>query len=33
VLELRVRPQRLTREIAGFVDACWDDAGVSLAVA
>ena len=33
VLELRVRPQRLTREIAGFVAACWDDAGVSLAAA
>jgi pimeloyl-ACP methyl ester carboxylesterase len=33
VLELRVRPQRLTGEIAGFVAACWDDAGVSLAAA
>jgi pimeloyl-ACP methyl ester carboxylesterase len=33
VLELRVRPQRLTHEIASFVRECWDDAAVSLAAA
>jgi pimeloyl-ACP methyl ester carboxylesterase len=33
VLELRVRPQRLTHEIAGFVAECWDGAGASLAAA
>ena len=33
VIELRVRPQRLTGEIAEFVDACWETAGVKLAAA
>ena len=33
VIELRVRPQRLTNEIAEFVDACWESAGVTLAAA
>jgi pimeloyl-ACP methyl ester carboxylesterase len=33
VFELRLRPQRLTHEIAGFVAECWDDAGVSLQAA
>jgi pimeloyl-ACP methyl ester carboxylesterase len=33
VLELRVRPERLTHEIAGFVRDCWDQAGVTLAAA
>jgi pimeloyl-ACP methyl ester carboxylesterase len=33
VFELRLRPQRLTHEIAAFVGECWDDAGVSLAAA
>jgi hypothetical protein len=27
ILELRVRPKRLTADIAGFVDGCWE-AGV-----
>jgi pimeloyl-ACP methyl ester carboxylesterase len=29
VLELRVRPERLTSKIAAFVDDCWDAAGSS----
>ena len=33
VIELRVRPQRLTNEIAEFVDASWESAGVTLAAA
>lgn len=27
ILELRVRPERLTAKIAAFVDGCWDAAG------
>ena len=33
VLELRIRPERLTTEIAEFVGECWDTAGVALAAA
>jgi pimeloyl-ACP methyl ester carboxylesterase len=33
VFELRLRPQRLTHEIAAFVAECWEDAGVSLQAA
>lgn len=37
ILELRLRPRRLTQKIAEFVDSCWEDgaatAGASAAVA
>ena len=33
ILELRIRPQRLTTEIAGFIADCWDAADVTLAAA
>jgi pimeloyl-ACP methyl ester carboxylesterase len=31
ILELRVRPQRLTARIAQFIDECWDDAAAAPA--
>jgi pimeloyl-ACP methyl ester carboxylesterase len=33
IIELRVRPARLTEQIAEFIDECWDGAAVSQAVA
>jgi pimeloyl-ACP methyl ester carboxylesterase len=33
ILELRVRPQRLTAKIARFLDSCWDDAEAPAAEA
>jgi hypothetical protein len=33
LLELRMRPQRLTAEIAEFIDGCWARADQSLAAA
>ncbi|MGZ4313454.1 MAG: hypothetical protein ACXVR1_15245, partial [Solirubrobacteraceae bacterium] len=33
ILELRVRPARLTSKIAAFVDQCWDAGAASSAAA